>query len=219
MQAASCAFVVAELHSGPRSGRGPVHWALMAACTLVAALASLSAVAASVTAPAAGRQFVGGANAPLARLFSQAVMALCFFLTYFSTALPMATEQGGRAALASGAQSTTRVSATTTTRFDMNGPPLCQPRATGREGPPHPEARRQEKIPLDRVSAELGGIQARDRTVARPPSIPSTCPVTHACAGSSSQAIAEATSSGSPTRPRGCRAETACRLASLPVST
>src|SRR5215468_3306993 len=127
MQAASWAFVVAELHSGPRGGSGPVHLASMAGCTLPAACVSLSAVAASVTAPAAGRQLTDAINAPLVRLSSQAAIVFCFFLTYFSTALPMAIEQGDSAALATGAQSASSVSATATTRFDMTGPPSSRP--------------------------------------------------------------------------------------------
>jgi hypothetical protein len=47
--------------------------------------------------------------------------------------------------------------------------------------------------------------------------MPSTWPVTQACAGSSSHSIADATSSGSPTRPRACSAVAAVRLASFPV--
>src|SRR5262245_32843276 len=112
MQAASCAFVVAESHSGPRGGRGPVHLASIAGCTLPAAAASLSAVVLSVTRPSAGRQLTEGASTPVARLSSQAAMVFCFFLTYFSTAFPMAIEQGESAALAPGAQLTTSDRAT-----------------------------------------------------------------------------------------------------------
>ena len=56
-----------------------------------------------------------------------------------------------------------------------------------------------------------------ERRVASPPSTPITWPVTHDCAGSRSQAIAEATSSGSPTRPRACIAVEALSAVSLPV--
>lgn len=91
-----------------------------------AAFASFSAVAGSVTAPLAGRQLTVGANVPLARLFSQVERVCCFFLTYFSTALAMATEHGDSAALAGEAQSPTSVSPTATTRFDISGPP-CRP--------------------------------------------------------------------------------------------
>ena len=58
----------------------------------------------------------------------------------------------------------------------------------------------------------------RVRSVARPPSIPKTCPVIQLCFGSSSHAIAAATSLGSPIRPKGCMATEAFRLDSFAIS-
>lgn len=55
------------------------------------------------------------------------------------------------------------------------------------------------------------------RTGAKPTSTPSTRPVTQEFAGSSSHAIADATSSGSPNRPSACIASGAAHAASLPV--
>ena len=44
----------------------------------------------------------------------------------------------------------------------------------------------------------------RFRVDPKPPSIPITCPVTQAFAGSSSHVMQEATSAGSPSRPKAC---------------
>src|SRR5512147_97486 len=62
------------------------------------------------------------------------------------------------------------------------------------------------------------GRPADTLRVARPPSTPKTWPVIQLLAGSSKKAMAEATSSGSPIRPRGCMAWEAFRDISLWVS-
>src|SRR5271166_3478500 len=67
-------------------------------------------------------------------------------------------------------------------------------------------------------SAGQATLSYLGRTVDRPPSIPSTCPVTQLCSGLNSHSKAAATSAGSPMRPRACMAVEALREASFSVN-
>ena len=74
-----------------------------------------------MTGPAAGRQLTLGASAPLERLSSHFAIAFCFFLTYFSTALPIASVHGDRLAACTFTTPKTSVATTPMDRiqFDM----------------------------------------------------------------------------------------------------
>src|SRR5690348_6433025 len=113
MHPTSCATVVAEAQGAPIVGSGPVHFAVMVVFTFDAASVSAAAVAASVTGPAAGRQLIDAASAPVVRLSSHLAIAFRFALTYRSTALPIPSVHGSNPARAApGARVRTRTSAT-----------------------------------------------------------------------------------------------------------